>query len=119
LIRHRCRFRTRASADARVLDVFPAVCHARRTIGFLLTIAGYPRRDISGGGAMFNDAIAIIILMLLATIYMLPTLIALFRDMPQRDTIAVLNLVFGWTLVGWIVTMILATNVVIEADRRY
>jgi T4 superinfection immunity protein len=68
---------------------------------------------------MYNDAVAIIILMILATLYMLPTLIALYRDMPQRDTIAVLNLVFGWTLVGWIVTMILATNVAIEMGRRY
>ena len=68
---------------------------------------------------MYNDAVAITILMLLATVYMLPALIALYRDMPQRDTIAVLNLVFGWTLVGWIVTMILATNVAIEVGRRY
>jgi hypothetical protein len=68
---------------------------------------------------MYPDMVAVVMAMLIATLYMLPTLIAYGRDVPQRQTIVVINLVFGWTVAGWVVAMIMATNVVIHADGRY
>jgi membrane glycosyltransferase len=72
-----------------------------------------------GGDAMYPDMVAVVMAMLIATLYMLPTLIAYGRDVPQRQMIVVINLVFGWTVAGWVVAMIMATNVVIHADGRY
>jgi len=57
--------------------------------------------------------------MLIATLYMLPTVIAYARDIPQRQTVVVINLMIGWTVAGWVVAMIMATNVAIQADGRY
>ncbi len=42
--------------------------------------------------------------------YLLPTLIAYARDIRQRRTIALVNVVFGWTVAGWIVASIWAMN---------
>jgi hypothetical protein len=68
---------------------------------------------------MYSDTAAVVMAMLIATLYMLPTVIAYARDIPQRQTIAVINLVVGWTVAGWVVAMIMATNVAIQADGRY
>ncbi len=50
---------------------------------------------------------AVVVLVLL-TIYFLPTLIALMRHHHNRLAIFILNLLLGWTLLGWIVAMVWA-----------
>jgi hypothetical protein len=54
------------------------------------------------GEAMFDSTTTIIMLILVVLIYMLPTLIAFGRDHPRRMDLAVVNILFGWTLIGWL-----------------
>jgi len=51
---------------------------------------------------MNENTVFVILLILIVIIYMLPTVIAIARDIPQRKAVAVVNIIFGWTLIGWI-----------------
>ena len=59
---------------------------------------------------MFEHTITVILLMLIAILYMIPTLIAYARDVPQRRIITVLNIVLGWTLIGWLIAFFWAMS---------
>ncbi len=63
----------------------------------------------SGGGA----AVAVLVLFLLA-LYFLPTVVALLRKAPDRGTVIVLNLFLGWTLVGWVSALAIASRSRVE-----
>ncbi len=52
---------------------------------------------------MNENTIVILQLLVIGIIYVIPILMAFARDIPQKYTIAVLDLVFGWTLIGWLV----------------
>ena len=47
-------------------------------------------------------------LLLLFAFYMLPTLIASGRHLPERGAIAMVNFLLGWTVVGWFATLVWA-----------
>ena len=49
----------------------------------------------------------IILILLVASlgVYFLPTLIAIFRSHHQWGAIAVINVFFGWTFIGWVVAL--------------
>lgn len=57
---------------------------------------------------MYVNTVEIVLPILIALFYLLPTLVAYARDIPQRPAIAFVNFVFGWTLVGWVVVSIWA-----------
>ncbi len=54
--------------------------------------------DVSGSG--------IILLIALFLIYFLPTWISGFRGHPNAFAIFLLNLFFGWSLIGWVGSLI-------------
>lgn len=45
------------------------------------------------------------ILLLVLGLYFLPTVVAFSRDVPDKGTVAVLNIFLGWTFMGWVVSM--------------
>jgi RsiW-degrading membrane proteinase PrsW (M82 family) len=45
---------------------------------------------------------------LILILYFLPTFVAEIRHHPQKVAIAVLNLLLGWTLIGWVVALVWA-----------
>jgi hypothetical protein len=45
-------------------------------------------------------------LLLTLLFYFAPTLVAYVKGHKQRDVILVLNLIFGWTLIGWVLCLI-------------
>lgn len=49
---------------------------------------------------------------LLLMIYFLPWLIAWARDHHQIGSIAILNLLLGWTVLGWIVSLVWSASAV-------
>jgi uncharacterized membrane protein len=51
---------------------------------------------------MYGSTATILMLMAIVLIYMLPTFIAFGREHPRRQDVAVINILFGWTLIGWI-----------------
>jgi uncharacterized membrane protein len=57
---------------------------------------------------MLGNTTNIIMLVLIVLIYMLPTLIAFGREHPRRQDVAVLNILLGWTLIGWFVVFLWA-----------
>ena len=62
----------------------------------------------SGGEALAGIIAFIVFLMVLVgglIIYFLPTMIALFRHHHHWGAIMVLNLFFGWTFIGWVLTL--------------
>ena len=40
--------------------------------------------------------------------YWIPTIAAWVRHVPNRGSVAVVNLFLGWTIVGWVVAMAMA-----------
>ena len=66
---------------------------------------------------MNEHTIFVILLLLCVIIYMLPTLIAYARDIPSRKTVTVVNVVFGWTLIGWFICFLWATLAETSVDE--
>lgn len=64
---------------------------------------------------MEADSGSFVLLLILATIYFLPTLIASGRGVRNTGSIVVLNIFLGWTLVGWVVALAMSFGTV---DRR-
>ena len=75
---------------------------------FFLTLTVLSLVAITGDDAAAG-VVGIIVLLLLGVIglvfYFLPTLIALSRNHHQWGAIAVINLFFGWTFIGWVVAL--------------
>ncbi|GAA0436118.1 superinfection immunity protein [Streptomyces luteireticuli] len=46
----------------------------------------------------------------LIALYLVPSIVAFNRSHPKRWLVLVINLVFGGTLVGWVVALYLATR---------
>jgi len=57
---------------------------------------------------MFDSTTTVILLMLVLFLYLLPTLIAYGREHLHRQDIAVINILIGWTLIGWIIVFLWA-----------
>lgn len=72
--------------------VDPGVVAQLRVLSFLATV---------GEATLICHAVAA---------YLLPTYIALGRQLPDRRHIITCNLAWGWTVVGWIRAIILATS---------
>jgi hypothetical protein len=51
---------------------------------------------------MFGSTSTILMVLAIVVIYMLPTLIAFGREHPRRQDLTVVNILLGWTLIGWI-----------------
>lgn len=52
----------------------------------------------------------LILLLILAGMYFLPTIIAFNRNRHNKGAIFVLNLFLGWTVLGWVVSMVWAVS---------
>jgi len=61
-----------------------------------------PKRNNDGG------AQPLMALLILLAFYFLPAFIALLRGKRNAGALAVLNLLLGWTLVGWVVALVWA-----------
>ena len=55
-----------------------------------------------------NEAVAFVTGLLSAAVYFVPTLIAKQRNTENLDAIFLIDLVFGWTVLGWIAALIWA-----------
>lgn len=51
-------------------------------------------------------------------IYLIPYLVAVHRSHHQRGAIAVLNILLGWTLLGWIVALVWACTATKDRPSR-
>jgi hypothetical protein len=46
--------------------------------------------------------------LLIAAAYFLPALLATLRGVPNKGSVAVINLFLGWTLLGWVASLAMA-----------
>ena len=65
---------------------------------------------------MVGSTASILMLMAIVLLYMLPTLIAFGREHPHRQDLAVVNILLGWTLIGWIGVFLWATLIHTEDE---
>lgn len=67
--------------------------------------------DANSAGLGILATFSILIgLALLAAAYFAPTIVAFMRHSKQRLPVLVLNLLLGWTFVGWVVSMVMAVG---------
>lgn len=66
---------------------------------------------------MYDNTVFIVVLIVVVVLYMLPTLIAYARDIAPRQAITVLNIIFGWTLIGWFLLFLWALMAETRAEE--
>ena len=66
---------------------------------------------------MNENTVFVILLIICVIIYMLPTLIAKARDIPSRHAVTMVNIIFGWTLIGWLVAFLWAAMAETSIDE--
>ena len=49
-------------------------------------------------------------ILLIVGVYFIPWYVAAVRNVPNRGSVAVINLLLGWTLVGWVVALAMAAR---------
>jgi hypothetical protein len=55
-----------------------------------------------------SDVFAIFVFMILLGLYLIPMIVAIIRKVPNTGSVAVINILLGWTLVGWAVALAMA-----------
>ncbi|WP_020171214.1 superinfection immunity protein [Gordonia polyisoprenivorans] len=56
-------------------------------------------------------------LLLLIGLCLLPSIIALLRKVPTKGSVIVINVLLGWTIIGWIVALAMAVRDVPQTPR--
>ncbi|MCF8878902.1 superinfection immunity protein [Hyphobacterium sp. SN044] len=54
------------------------------------------------------------ILLIPALLYFIPTIVALLRGHHNAFAIFLTNLLFGWTVIGWLITLIWSTTAIVH-----
>lgn len=60
------------------------------------------------------DIGAFITAVVMIVIYFVPLMVAVRRDMQKVAGVAVLNILLGWTLIGWVIALVWA----VSGERR-
>jgi len=45
-----------------------------------------------------------------ALLYFIPTIVAITRHVPNTGSVIVINLLLGWSLIGWVVALAMAVR---------
>jgi hypothetical protein len=69
----------------------------------LLILAPSAADDAAAG--LVGVIVILLIFVIGLAFYFLPTMIAIFRPHHQCASIAVINLFFGWTFIGWVIAL--------------
>ncbi len=70
----------------------------------MITLAQTDSAGASGGAAL----LIVLLVLLGAAAYFVPTIVASLRKVPNLGSVIVVNLLLGWTFVGWVVAMAMA-----------
>jgi hypothetical protein len=80
-------------------------------VGYILVMGMYQSEPVDRSWTVTK--VVAIIVAIVTGLYMLPWAIAAVRDVPHWSVFWV-NLLLGWTIIGWIVALVLA----LRAQRR-
>lgn len=62
----------------------------------------------SGGSVIASVFLAIILISLGIALYAVPSFVAWRRQVPNTGSVIVINVLFGWTLLGWGIALAMA-----------
>jgi hypothetical protein len=65
---------------------------------------------------MLGNTTTILMILGIVVLYMLPTFIAFGREHPRRQDVALVNILLGWTLIGWIAVFLWASLTHVESE---
>lgn len=71
--------------------------------------------DANNGAS--GNVIELVWIALVLAIYFVPTMVALKRGHPQRVAISLLNLLLGWTFVGWVAALVWSATAFTKPDK--
>ena len=54
--------------------------------------------------------ISLVVLAVVVMLYALPAILAWKRESPRKGMITAINLLLGWTVIGWIVAMVMTLS---------
>lgn len=86
--------------------VFSAICYILFILIMMIYLAGL--NNINHEEIESTIFLFMLLFGLVYTIYFIPTIIAMHKKHSNTNTIFIINLVLGWTLFGWIISLILA-----------
>jgi Superinfection immunity protein len=72
----------------------------------LMVLAGPASAQAAGEDYSFGIHMMILSLCLMPGLYFLPSILAATRDHPAANSIFTVNLLLGWTVVGWLVALV-------------
>jgi hypothetical protein len=64
---------------------------------------------IAAGGGSGSTAVVLLAVVIFAA-YWLPTIVAAVRGVPNVGSVVVINLLLGWTFIGWVVALAMAAR---------
>ena len=59
-------------------------------------------------GQIASGVLIALVVVVLVALYWLPTIIARRRRVPALSQVAVVNLLAGWTVIGWVIALVLS-----------
>jgi hypothetical protein len=51
-----------------------------------------------------------LLIIVIAAVYLAPTIIAVARNVPNTGSVAVINIALGWTVLGWVAALAMAAR---------
>jgi hypothetical protein len=66
---------------------------------------------------MDSVTLGFVLILLMIAFYFLPAIVAINRGHPNTTSIIVLDLLLGWTLVGWVIALVWAVGRIKDEDR--
>ncbi len=76
--------------------------------GFAITVFATTGKDVTAGGMIVYYIAAFIISEIFLYIYFLPTILAIENNKDNALILYICNLILGFTVIGWIVTLIMS-----------
>lgn len=62
----------------------------------------------NGGDAALGGLLLLVLVLIGAAFYFIPTIIAFVKKTPNKISILVINFFLGWSLIGWVVALAMA-----------
>ena len=56
------------------------------------------------------------VVLVVVCLYFLPTIIAMARKVPNTGSVVVVNLLLGWTIIGWVVALAMAARASVKSN---
>ena len=57
-----------------------------------------------------DAATGVVLLVILGALYLLPLIVAMARKVPNVGSVAVIDILLGWTVIGWVVALAMAVR---------